>query len=397
MRIIGPKPRPVPASPEPRLASRAASRRRDSTPDGGEGESSIEASERVSGSQAFAAYRRQTRPPRPRPSGPAHPSVGRIRRCAGATGAAAFAPARRGSRHAHAAARPGRVPGRPLEAAPSAARRCARCAGPAPFLGSNAIAISPDGRNVYVASSRSDAIAIFRRDARTGALTQRLGQRPAASPPGARGGCAQALGLDGPNSVAVSADGQQRLRHVARQRRRRHASAATRRPARSARRGDGSGCIANAATPGCATGRALDGPDVVAVSPDGSNVYVGVVRRQRGRRVRPRRVDRRADAAVRRHRLHRQHADRPAAPPASRWRRRRAWRSAPTATTSTSRPRAATPLDVLTRDPSTRRADAGDRRHRLHRRQPARRLHDRHCSSAAPTRWRSAPTTTTST
>src|SRR5829696_2379135 len=37
--------------------------------------------------------------------------------------------------------------------------------GPAPFLGSNAVAISRDGKNVYVAASRSDAIAIFRRNA----------------------------------------------------------------------------------------------------------------------------------------------------------------------------------------------------------------------------------------
>src|SRR3954447_8437586 len=36
--------------------------------------------------------------------------------------------------------------------------------GPGPFMGSRAIAISPDGRNVYVASSTSDAIAIFKRD-----------------------------------------------------------------------------------------------------------------------------------------------------------------------------------------------------------------------------------------
>jgi DNA-binding beta-propeller fold protein YncE len=35
--------------------------------------------------------------------------------------------------------------------------------GPAPFLGSEAIAISPDGKNVYVASSKSDAIAVFKR------------------------------------------------------------------------------------------------------------------------------------------------------------------------------------------------------------------------------------------
>lgn len=34
--------------------------------------------------------------------------------------------------------------------------------GPAPFLGSEAVAISPDGRNVYIASSRSNASASFR-------------------------------------------------------------------------------------------------------------------------------------------------------------------------------------------------------------------------------------------
>jgi DNA-binding beta-propeller fold protein YncE len=39
--------------------------------------------------------------------------------------------------------------------------------------------------------------------------------------------------------------------------------------------GAGTGCIVNAATPGCTAGRALDGPDAVALSPDGRNVYVG--------------------------------------------------------------------------------------------------------------------------
>src|SRR4051812_43276717 len=40
--------------------------------------------------------------------------------------------------------------------------------GPGPFMGSRAIALSPNGNNVYVASSESDAIAIFRRASRTG-------------------------------------------------------------------------------------------------------------------------------------------------------------------------------------------------------------------------------------
>ena len=60
---------------------------------------------------------------------------------------------------------------------------------PAPFLGSNAVAISPDGKNVYVASSRSDAIAVFRRNARTGRLAQRSGAAGCIA-----GGCAEARG-----------------------------------------------------------------------------------------------------------------------------------------------------------------------------------------------------------
>jgi DNA-binding beta-propeller fold protein YncE len=145
--------------------------------------------------------------------------------------------------------------------------------GPAPFLGSEAIAISPDGRNVYVAASRSDAIAVFRRNARGGKLTQGAG---AAGCIAARGDddCASAIGLEGPNSVAVSPDG----RNV-------YATSLgsdaidvfARDPATGAltQASGGGGCVANIATTGCLTGRALDGPDVVTVSPDGRNVYVG--------------------------------------------------------------------------------------------------------------------------
>jgi DNA-binding beta-propeller fold protein YncE len=145
--------------------------------------------------------------------------------------------------------------------------------GPAPFLGSNAVAISPDGRNVYVASSRSNAIAVFRRNARTGKLTQRSGAAGCIAAKGATG-CGRARGLRGPNSVAVSADGHSVYATslvsdaVAVFRRSRSTGALTQ--PRGAR-----GCIAKAAVSGCATGRALDGPDVVTVSPDGENVYVG--------------------------------------------------------------------------------------------------------------------------
>ena len=146
-------------------------------------------------------------------------------------------------------------------------------AGPGPFLGSRAVALDPTGRNVYVASSRSNAIAIFRRDARTGTLTQASGTGGCIAARGA-GGCARALGLVGPNSVAVSADG----RNVYATALKSDAVAVfTRNPTTGAltQHRDGRGCLSGATTSGCTTGRALDGPDVVTVSPDGRNVYVG--------------------------------------------------------------------------------------------------------------------------
>jgi DNA-binding beta-propeller fold protein YncE len=144
--------------------------------------------------------------------------------------------------------------------------------GPGPFLGSRAVALSPDGRNLYVASSRSDALAIFDRNAKAGTLTQRKGTAGCIAARGA-GGCATAIGLDGPNSVAVSPDGKNVYATS------RASSALTvfrRNPSNGAlRQLTGNGCISSLPLPGCALGRALEGPDVVTLSPDGENVYVG--------------------------------------------------------------------------------------------------------------------------
>jgi DNA-binding beta-propeller fold protein YncE len=156
------------------------------------------------------------------------------------------------------------------------ARRCnsARALrGPGPFLGSNALALSPDGRNVYVASSKSDAIAVFKRKARNGKLSQRKGPGGCIAA-GGRGGCATATGLEHPNSVVVSADGENVYATAL------ESDAVLvfdRDPSTGAltQATDGSGCIANTPVAGCATGRALDGPDVVVASPDGTSVYVG--------------------------------------------------------------------------------------------------------------------------
>lgn len=141
--------------------------------------------------------------------------------------------------------------------------------GPGPFLGSRAVAISPDGRNVYVASSGSDAIAVFMRDARSGALTQGAGTAGCIAARGASG-CARADALVHPNSVAVSPDG----RNVYATALDTDAVVAFKRNARTGKLTQ-SGCVAGTALPGCAAGRALDGPDVVVVSPDGKDVYVG--------------------------------------------------------------------------------------------------------------------------
>lgn len=145
--------------------------------------------------------------------------------------------------------------------------------GAGPFKGSKAIVVSPDGRNVYVAASADDAVAVFRRDGRTGALTQPGGAAGCVAA-GGQWGCASARGLAGTNSVAVSPDGRTVYatgagsNSVTVFRRNRTTGGLT-------QLGGAGGCVTNAATSGCTRGRALDGADVVVVSPDGRNVYVG--------------------------------------------------------------------------------------------------------------------------
>jgi DNA-binding beta-propeller fold protein YncE len=148
--------------------------------------------------------------------------------------------------------------------------------GAGPVIGSEAIAVSPDGRNVYVASSSSNAIAVFKRNRRTGKLTQASGPAGCIAAGGARR-CASGRGLAGPNSVAVSGDGKNvyatssRSSSVATFTRDPSTGALTQAKGRA-------GCLAAKAIPGCASARGLDGADVVAVSGDGRSVYVGAFR-----------------------------------------------------------------------------------------------------------------------
>lgn len=143
---------------------------------------------------------------------------------------------------------------------------------PGPFMGSRAIALSPDDRHVYVASSSSGAIAIFARNRKRGTLKQASGKAGCVARGGAQG-CAPAIGLDGANSVAVSADGQ----NVYATARDSNAVTAFRRNPKSGALAQlpAGGCISGLPLPGCATGAGMSGPDVIVVSRDGANVYLG--------------------------------------------------------------------------------------------------------------------------
>jgi DNA-binding beta-propeller fold protein YncE len=151
--------------------------------------------------------------------------------------------------------------------------------GAGPGVGSRAIAISPDGRNVYVAASGANAIAVFDRSRSTGALSQPKGKAGCVSSiighaKGAQG-CGLAIGLNAPNSVAVSPDGKNVYATsrdgasvIAFHRNRITGQLRQLPPSVS-------GCVSGLPIPGCTAGRALKWPDVVVVSPDGQNVYVG--------------------------------------------------------------------------------------------------------------------------
>jgi DNA-binding beta-propeller fold protein YncE len=145
--------------------------------------------------------------------------------------------------------------------------------GPGPFMGSRAIAVSADGKNVYVASSRSNAVAVFRRNPKTGALGQPSGAAGCVAAKGAFE-CGKAIGLNGPNSVAISPNGRnvyvtsRGSNAVTAFQRNRSTGALHQLPGAA-------GCVSGVPLPGCASGAALLGPDVVVVSSDGKNVYVG--------------------------------------------------------------------------------------------------------------------------
>jgi DNA-binding beta-propeller fold protein YncE len=144
-----------------------------------------------------------------------------------------------------------------------------------------AVTVSPDDRNVYVASTASrhtsarsagDAVAVFGRDAMTGALRQLPGRAGCVNSDGSRR-CARGRALLAPAAVALSPEGANAYVASA------FSDAVAvfaRDPVNGALRQlvGRAGCVNADGSEGCARGRALSEPVSVAVSPDARSVYV---------------------------------------------------------------------------------------------------------------------------
>jgi DNA-binding beta-propeller fold protein YncE len=138
------------------------------------------------------------------------------------------------------------------------------------------IAISPDGANVYVAANASDALAVFARNRRTGGLRQLPGAGGCLSQrPG--GGCFVGRVLNEPTSVAVSPDGARV--YVAGRRFPSGVAVLARAPDGSlTQAADTSGCVSHGGASGCRAARGISGSEEVAVTPDSRFVLVAGMR-----------------------------------------------------------------------------------------------------------------------
>ena len=148
------------------------------------------------------------------------------------------------------------------------------CADGVALLGARAVALSANGKSLYVASRDSDAVAVFARDGKTGALTQLAGTAGCVSDSGSAGACVNGVGLDFPTSVAVSPNGKNVYVTSS-------GSSAVTVFARDVGTGaltqlaGTDGCVSQDGTGGqCAVGKALQGAFAVVVSSNGKNVYV---------------------------------------------------------------------------------------------------------------------------
>ncbi len=129
------------------------------------------------------------------------------------------------------------------------------------LAGANAVAVSPDGRHVYVASRSEDALAVFSRDAATGTVTFVEVHKD---------GLAGVDGLDAAESVTVSPDGK----HVYVAGETDNAVVAFSRETDTGSADFGKLTFVEAEFDGLGDVDGLEGADGVTLSPDGLHVYV---------------------------------------------------------------------------------------------------------------------------
>jgi DNA-binding beta-propeller fold protein YncE len=147
----------------------------------------------------------------------------------------------------------------------------AECADGRGLYGATGVAVSPDGRNAYVAANESGGVAILDRSA-TGVLTQRAGKAACITWDGSGDTCEKGLVVRNANDVAVSPDGKNV--YVASWP---GGIAVFDRDATGGlKQKDGkAGCITeDGSNDTCTDGTAIIDVGTVAVSPDGKNVYV---------------------------------------------------------------------------------------------------------------------------
>ncbi len=205
--------------------------------------------------------------------------------------------------------------------------------------------------------------------AQTGALSQPRGAAGCIAAKGA-GGCATAIGLDGPNSVAVSPDGRNVYATSRASNVDRQLPARPRRPARCTQLpGQRRLHLRPAGTRSARPAGRWSDPTWSSSAPTGRTSTSARSSATRSPSLTATRQAARSPSR-RTARLHRR-SDRAAARPALPWALRRGWRSAATAPASTSPRALSNAVVTLGARPDHRRPRSGQRRQRLHRRHAA--------------------------